>query len=69
MLRTTLNQDYFNSLFDLALRMGIEIEGHRKPHPHIWSGMLNFQLLFEDTETGPGEQLGSSPSAKLNAVG
>lgn len=29
MLRTTLNKDYFNSLFDEALKFGINIEGHR----------------------------------------
>jgi len=35
MLRTTLNQDYFNSLFDLSLQMGVEIEGHRKCYPRV----------------------------------
>jgi glutamine synthetase len=29
MLRTQLNQDYFNDIFDVAKQFHIEIEGHR----------------------------------------
>lgn len=68
MLRTTLNQDYFNSLFDLSLRMGVEIEGHRTCCLHNFQWRLNIQLFFEDTETGPGELLDSSPGVRLSTV-
>jgi hypothetical protein len=30
MLRTQLNQDYFNDIFDVAKAFHIEIEGHRQ---------------------------------------
>jgi glutamine synthetase len=29
LLRTQLNQDYFNDIFDVAKEFQIEIEGHR----------------------------------------
>jgi len=58
MLRTTLNQDYFNSLFDLSLQMGVEIEGHRKCYPMwFWSDSSAFSYIPKTPKPGQASNL------------
>jgi hypothetical protein len=35
LLRTQLNTDYFNELFDVSADFGVDIEGHRNPFSHL----------------------------------
>ena len=34
LLRTQLNKEYFNDIFDLAAQFGVDIEGHRENTSH-----------------------------------
>ncbi|KAG8898008.1 hypothetical protein FRB99_007724 [Tulasnella sp. 403] len=43
LLRTTLNSDYFNALFDLNLKFGVEIEGH---HTETGPGVFETALAY-----------------------
>ena len=51
LLRTQLNKDYFNDLFDESLKFDINIEGHRKIFVSV---QPLTPMAFSDTETGPG---------------
>lgn len=54
LLRTQLNNEYFNDLFDESLKFQIPIEGHRQyTRPNIISAFLPTRPC-SDTETGPG---------------
>lgn len=33
LLRTQLNKDYFNDIFEMAAQFGVDIESHRKDSP------------------------------------
>ncbi|KAG8878364.1 hypothetical protein FRB97_002578 [Tulasnella sp. 331] len=43
MLRTTLNKDYFNALYDQSLKFGIDIEGH---HTETGPGVFESALAY-----------------------
>ncbi len=52
LLRTQINSEYFNDLFDESLKFQIPLEGHRE-----WTATwdrIGVLTLNKDTETGPG---------------
>lgn len=53
LLRTQLNNKYFNDLFNKSIEFDVGIEGHRKPFG-ISLAFLKLNLDVIDTETGPG---------------
>ncbi|KAF8319288.1 glutamine synthetase/guanido kinase [Clavulina sp. PMI_390] len=72
MLRPTLNQEYFNSLFDVSLEMGVEIEGHHtETGPGVYETALAYTTadriadnatLFKLIAKSVGMKLGVMPS-------